>query len=399
MSQKRVARATERAAHRRAVTVAAVMTGAALTLTGCGSGGSQGSMRSGSVAVTATENECAVAASSLPSGPATFAVTNTGDRVTEVYVYAQGDRVIGEVENVGPGTSRDLIIALSAGDYQVVCKPGMVGSGIRTALRVTGSAAPAEPKSALLTDGVASYRAYVRTETQALVDTTGPLVAAIVAGDAAKARELYPSARTHYERIEPVAESFGDLDPSVDMRADDVEPGKPFTGFHRLEQDLFATGDVSGSGPVANALLADTHTLADRIPGLEMTPLSIANGAKSLLDEVAKSKVTGEEERYSHIDLVDFAGNVDGARTAIAALRPVVAGVDPNLATTLDARFTSLQSLLDTHLAAPSDPGAIVGSAYVSYLRLRPDQIKALAAAVDSLSEPLGRVPATVPVQ
>ena len=48
----------------------------------------------------------------------------------------------------------------------------------------------------------------------------------------------------------------------------------------------------------------------------------MANGAKSLLDEVAKSKVTGEEERYSHIDLVDFAANVDGSKYAYTELRP-----------------------------------------------------------------------------
>lgn len=93
-----------------------------------------------SVAVTATDSACEVAKTDLPSGTTTFAVANKGSDVTEVYVYGEGDKVMGEVENIGPGTSRDFTVDLGAGIYEVACKPGQKGDGIRTEIIVAGTA-------------------------------------------------------------------------------------------------------------------------------------------------------------------------------------------------------------------------------------------------------------------
>src|SRR5205085_1933340 len=92
----------------------------------------------GAIDVTATNDRCDVSKTDLEAGKSTFAVKNDGDDVTEVYVYAEGDEVKGEVENIGPGTSRNLTVDLTAGHYELACKPGMKGDGIRTKLSVTG---------------------------------------------------------------------------------------------------------------------------------------------------------------------------------------------------------------------------------------------------------------------
>jgi iron uptake system component EfeO len=378
--------------------LALLVAGTALALAGCGSKSSAGSSASGSgsVAVKASDTKCEVATDSVAAGRRTFAVTNNGSNITEVYVYASGDRVMGEVENIGPSTKRNLTVDLVPGDYQVACKPGMTGNGIRSALKVTGTAVSAAPLSTQLATAVSDYRGYVATEAAALVATTQPFVDAIKAGDVAKAKLLYAAPRTHYERIEPIAESFGDLDPLIDERIDDVTAGQQFSGFHRLEMDLWKTGDISKDGPVADALLANTQKLAAAIPTVEITPLIMANGAKSLLDEVAKSKVTGEEERYSHIDLADFAANVDGSKYAYTELRPVIVKSAPALVATLDSRFASIQ----TALAAHSSTAAVAtstGMPYVLYTTLTPAQVKALAVEVDALSEPLGALAGALP--
>jgi iron uptake system component EfeO len=372
---------------------------AVLAGAGCSSKSSSGSSGSGGskpVSVKASDKTCEVGADSVAAGRNTFEVTNKGSHITEVYVYAAGDRVMGEVENIGPSTKRNLVVDLVPGDYQVACKPGMVGTGIRSAIKVTGTVPSAAPLGAQLTTAVADYRAYVTTETAALVSTAEPFVAAVKAGDVAKAKALYPAPRAHYERIEPIAESFGDLDPLIDERIDDVTGGAQFVGFHRIEQDLWAKGDISKDGPIADQLLANVRKLAASIPTVEITPLIMANGAKSLLDEVAKSKVTGEEERYSHIDLVDFAANVDGSKYAYTELRPVLITGSPALVTTLDTRFSTLEKLLATHAATAADDQK-TGSPYVAYTALTKPEIKALAVEVDALSEPLGQIAGALP--
>lgn len=93
----------------------------------------------GAVAITATDSGCRVAKTDLAAGARSFNVTNGGDKVTEVYVYADGDKVVAERENIGPGTSAIFTADLAAGTYEVACKPGQTGDGIRQTITVTGS--------------------------------------------------------------------------------------------------------------------------------------------------------------------------------------------------------------------------------------------------------------------
>ena len=360
-----------------------------LGLAGCGSAIRNGG--SGELEVTASDTECTVAKTSLPAGRHTFAVTNTGSKVTEFYVYGTGDRVVGEVENVTPGLRRTVTVDLAAGAYQAACKPGMVGDGIRTALTVTGSAA-SQPAHEKLTAAVASYQQYVRAQLDPLVDRTAAFVAAVKAGDRDQAKALYPQARIYYERIEPVAESFGDLDPKIDARENGVEPGGTWTGFRRLEKDLWAgaapgpnatIADLGPDAAIADQLNADVAELKKRVAGLTLEPLQLASGAKELLDEVAANKLTGEEDRYSHTDLWDFQANVEGSRAAIAALRPYLDEREPAVGRALDDRFAAVQAELAKYRS---------GTGFVSYASLNPAQVKELSDALNGLAEPVSKV-------
>ena len=341
---------------------------------------------SGPVAVKASDTACEVAKSQLDAGTHVFTIANKGSKVTEFYVYAEGDRVMGEVENITPGLSRELRVELPAGTYQTACKPGMVGDGIRNTLTVAGSAAPLS-QDAALAQAATSYSSYVVSQSEALQQKTGEFVAAVKAGDMAKAKQLYPVARTYYERIEPVAESFGDLDPKIDARENDVEPGDTWTGFHVLERDLWQTGDVSRSGPVADQLVSDIADLATRAQDLELQPLDLANGALGLLDEIATGKITGEEDRYSHTDLYDFAANLEGSQQAVQSLRPVIADRDPVLATALDDQFQAATAELEKYHT---------GDTWATYTDLTQDQLRALSDAINALAAQVSQVPAVI---
>jgi iron uptake system component EfeO len=356
-------------------------------MAGCGSGGSPSAKGGdGRIEVSAGEQRCDVSRSSLAAGTHTFAVTNTGSQVTEFYVYAPGDRIMGEVENIGPSLTRNLTVELPAGQYETACKPGQVGKGIRGRLTVTGTA-QALSEDAQLAQAVTSYQRYVRSQTDALIDRTTEFVDAVKAGDVAKAKSLFAPARRYWERIEPVAEIFGDLDPRIDGRENDVEPGGKFTGFHRIEKDLWVAGDVAGDGAIADQLLADVEEVVDRANETKLSPVQLANGSKELLDEVATGKVTGEEDRYSHTDLWDFQANLEGSMAAIAALRPVLDDRDPELAKTLDRRFDEVEKELSKHAS---------GDGFVSYTELSKAEIKALSDKVNALGEPLSRVAAVI---
>jgi iron uptake system component EfeO len=343
----------------------------------------------GPISVKAADTSCEVSTTSAPAGKISFSINNSGTKTTEFYLYGTGDRIMGEVENIGPGLTRQLIVEVpDGGTYTTACKPGMVGDGIRAAFTVTGQAARSTDENAKLAEATAGWKRYVQSQVDALVPKTQEFVDAVKKNDVEGAKTLFPISRTYYERIEPVAESFGDLDPKLDGREDDErDPGAAWTGFHRLEKDLWVTGLQPDSGQVADQLMADTKDLQSRIPTLTFTPTELANGAKELLDEVATGKITGEEDRYSHTDLWDFKANVEGSQGAVSALRPVIDDKDKQLGPTLDERFKAVDDLLATYQ---------VGDGYKLYTDLTEADKKKMTDAVDALAEPVSQVAGVV---
>src|SRR6266511_4128082 len=157
------------------------------------------------------------------------------------------------------------------------------------------------------------------------------------------------------------------------------------SGFHRLENERCA--GVRPDPAVADQLTKDVAALKEQVGKVELTPLELANGAKELLDEVAGSKLTGEEDRYSHTDLWDFQANVEGSKAAVAALRPYVDERDSTLGRTLDERFAMVQAELSKYGS---------GDGFVGYQTLSKDQVKALSDALNGLGEPVSKVAAVV---
>lgn len=379
----------------RTPTVLATATLALAALTACsstGSGSASGSQAGagaagdGKITVAATDTECKVAKSELTAGTSTFSITNNGSKVTEFYVYAAGDRVMGELENIVPGLTREVVMELPAGMYETACKPGMTGKGIRGPLKVSGESKPLT-SDAKLAEAVASYKRYIKSQSDTLLDKTKEFTEAVKAGDVDKAKELFPVARTYWERIEPVAEVFGDLDPAIDARENDVADGEEWTGFHRIEKDLWVKKDIGGDGPIADKLMTDVNTIVTKSTALELSPVQLANGAKGLLDEVATGKITGEEDRYSHTDLWDFDANLQGSKAAVQALRPVLEERDADLVKTLDAKFADAETALGAHRS---------GDGWKLHTELSKEDLKVLSDAINALAEPISKVASVV---
>ncbi|MFC5834058.1 iron uptake system protein EfeO [Nonomuraea insulae] len=348
----------------------------------CGSGPAPSPSGPGKITVAASDTECKVAATEVAAGTTTFSITNGGSKVTEFYVYAPGDRVMAEVENIVPGLTRELITELPAGAYETACKPGMIGKGLRNAFKVTGEHKPLNA-DAKLAEATKSYQRYVKSQTDTLLVKTQEFVDAVKAGDIGKGKELFPVSRTYWERIEPVAEIFGDLDPAIDGREADLAEGEEWTGFHRIEKDLWIHRDISKSGPMADKLIADVRTIVAKANATPLTPLNLANGAKELLDEVATGKITGEEDIWSHTDLWDFDANLEGSKAAVQALRPVLEERAPDLVKTLDEKFAAAEAALAAHQK---------GDGWRLHDELSKAELKTLSDTINALAEPISKI-------
>jgi iron uptake system component EfeO len=363
---------------------------AALAVSGCGSS-SNGAKGSKKVAVTLVDSGCTPSQIKVASGPVTFEVTNGGtSKVSEMELKNTAGIILGESENVVEGVPGRFSLNLKPGHYIVNCPTG--SSEDQGKLVASGEAVgqPTGASAKLLEKATSSYRAYVIAQTARLQQGTQRFVAALNAGSVSRAQALFGPTRLHYESIEPVAESFGNLDPDIDARINDVSNIKQWRGFHRIEQILWEKHTTNGTAVYATKLMADVNTLNRKVQAIQLQPAQLANGAVELMNEVANSKITGEEDRYSHTDLSDFQGNLSGSREAFDLLRPALQQTgNTQLAETIDQRFAAVQTSLDRYKRHTT-------LGYELYSELTPADRQKFAVDVDALDEPLSSVAAKV---
>ncbi|KAA9107967.1 iron uptake system protein EfeO [Microbacterium rhizomatis] len=404
---------------RRPLAALAAVSLASLALAGCVAKTAESA--SATLNVTSTDSTCEVSAATAASGNIAFNVTNNGSEITEFYLLAEdGLQIAGEVENVAPGASRTLSLTAQPGEYFTVCKPGMVGDGVgRAAFSVTGDAVAATGDDAeQKQQAVTLYAAFVKDQVGQLVPAVDTFATAYETGDDAAARQQFSTVRASYERIEPVAEALGDLDPKIDYReVDAVAEGMDWTGFHRIEKDLWVpAADALNSDGVtpawqnwqpstteqraafAKQLRTDIQSLYDYVHSDDfLTTLDdqgiagISNGGISLLDEVATGKITGEEDWWSGTDLNDFAANVEGAKMAFTLVRDFADSkgeTGTKLTAEIETGFADLEAALAAH--------GSLASGFVNYRELTDADKRELIDLINALAEPLSQLTGTI---
>lgn len=229
---------------------------------------------------------------------------------------------------------------------------------------------------------VAEYKIYVSKLTQQFARDTKAFTDAVKAGDVEKAKALYAPTRVSYEKIEPIAELFSDLDAAIDSRADDHEKAEAdpeFGGFHRIEHGLWVKNSTEGLAEYADKLQADVEELNKRIVGLTFPPEKVVGGAAVLMEEVAATKISGEENRYSLKDLWDFQANFDGARKVFDLFKPLLVNEDVFIAK-VDGNFDRVYATLSRYKD---------GDGFQDYDKLTDADRRVLAGAVNTLAEDL----------
>jgi len=408
-------------------------------------GGASGSGKAQEITVTLTDDSCQLSSTSFPSGVVTFTITNSGSSPNELEILTEDKlQIISEQENIGPGTTTKLTTSLKEGTCYAACKPNMVGElkGV-TELKITKgadvdvSADEAKAREAAITN----YTAYVRDQAGQLLTATQSFVTAYTSGDTATAQSLYPLARQYYERIEPTAESFGikeagDLDAALDTRVQNLaaSAGKAvtdkeiidgWTGWHRIEADLWAQdpaspfkfADDAARQKVADQLNADTKSLYDLVYGtitgangktFELELEDVAQGASDLLEEVATTKIFGEEETFSHTDLYDFQANLEGAKVAYGNVEDLMKKKDAKLAEKITTQFKTVEDLVAAQATGQTAEGQKTYPDYSTIASVQKDAgekpsdtsytdtQRKFSDAVNALSESLSKVAGTV---
>ena len=345
------------------------------------------------VTVTIHPHSCEPNALTVPAGFNSFRIVNASERAVE-WEILDGVLVVEERENIAPGLSQVINATLAPGDYAITC--GLL-SNPRGTLHVTPTAASeasarARPAMVAFIGPLSEFRVYLSSQGSALTKAVDALSQAIAAGDLAQAQALYVPAREAYQRLAPAAQRLAELDNSINARADyfeqrEQDPG--FIGFHRLEYGLFEQHTTQGLTPIAQQLQANTILLKQQLLAQSLPPEQLVSIVARTLHNLADTRAgSGEEERYSHIDLNGFAANLQVTHKVVDLLRPLLAKNNADLLRTLDEASTAL----DAELAGLKTPQGF--HTYDTVSAGQRQQIshkaKALADALDGIDPALG---------
>jgi iron uptake system component EfeO len=194
-----------------------------------------------------TEAGCQPNAIAAEAGKITFLIHNNRKGEGEWEILNQEEFVVDEREHIPPGVSATMTANIDSGVYEMVC--GLLSSPVGTLTVAATDAGPAKPSVMDLIGPLAEYKVCVKGEVDALVAGVKKLVDAIKVGNLEEAQSVYAPAHLRYERIEPIAELFNDLDGAMDSREDDFEKkaeDPKFLGFHRIEKGIFADKSTNG---------------------------------------------------------------------------------------------------------------------------------------------------------
>lgn len=345
------------------------------------------------IAVIIHAHACEPNALSVPAGRASFRIINRSDRAVE-WEILDGVLVVEERENIAPGLSQVINANLLPGDYAITC--GLL-SNPRGTLHVTPTAesdaqAKAKPSMVAFIGPLSEFRVYLSSQGGALIKAVSALEQAIAAGDLAQAQALYLPAREAYQRLAPAAQRLAELDNAINARADYFEKREQdpaFSGFHRLEYGLFEQHTLGDLTPIAQRLLADVTTLKQQLLAQSLPPEQLVSILVRNLNSLADVRAaSGEEERYSHLDLNGFAANLTVTRKVVDLMRPLLTKSAADLLPGIDSAINAFAAQLDD---------LQVDGHYRSYNRvtaaqrqLIADKAKALAAALDGIDPALG---------
>ncbi|WP_133623859.1 iron uptake system protein EfeO [Erwinia sp. LJJL01] len=341
------------------------------------------------VKVSVNDKQCTPMTLTVDAGKTQFIIKNDSQKALE-WEILKGGMVVEERENIAPSFTQKLTANLEAGEYDITC--GLLSNPKgKLIVKASGSKAnDGKPDVLQLVGPIAEYKVYVTKEVEQLVASTKAFTDAVKAGDLEKAKALFAPTRQHYERIEPIAELFSDLDGAIDAREDDFEKKAEdpnFTGFHRLEKVLFADNTTKGMDKFADQLYTNVLDLQTRINELAFPPGKVVGGAAGLIEEVASSKISGEEDRYSRTDLWDFQANVDGAQKIVNLLRPLVQKQNPQLLAKVDGNFNKVDTILARYRTKDG---------YESYDKLTDADRNALKGPITALAEDLSLLRGTL---
>jgi high-affinity iron transporter len=346
--------------------------------------------------IALSRNGCTGEWTAPKAGRVTFSISNRATRAVDIELISTTTSAIAaEIEVLGPGTTRDLPVTLSADRYAWRCVFDGSAAQVSAAVTVSGRG-DAGPSRIPLTAAemnapLNSYAVFVSRQLALLKTQVAALRRDTSAGDLAKARESWLTAHLTWHRIGAAYNAFGDEGKAVDGLAQGLSHGvgdKGFAGFHKIEYDLWH----GGSAGTIDTEVGDLATAVDKLDTQKFTldPKDVATRAHEILEDTARFQLTGQDDYGSGSSIASAQADVDGERTLLGMLAPLIGKRAPRLVATANADLDAIEKAIG---------GTKSGGQWVAVKDLPLARRQPLNAAVGQAVETLAPVPNLLEIQ
>lgn len=290
--------------------------------------------------VEVSRSACGDGWTAPPAGPQTLQVRNNAAVTMEIdLVDPATGTVFGELEGVGPGTTRALPVNLGNGAYALRCAPEDGTPFVGPTVRVAGGADRPGPAVVPVTNTdllgpLKQYHAYVADGLGTLADQTAALAQAVRSGNRGAAQQAWLAAHLTYERLGAAYNAFGDSDRAINgttagLPAGAADPG--FTGFHRLENGLWHNEPMPALSPVADQLGQAVQKLRTSFANAQINENDLGLRAHEIMENTLQFELTGRTDYGSGSSLATARANLAGTRAVLDVLRPLLTTRFPGL--------------------------------------------------------------------
>jgi high-affinity iron transporter len=336
-------------------------------------------------------------------GRARFAVANRSGHVATIYLFrATSGAIVGQIGALEPGRTRMLTVRLRPGPYAWGCDLRGMPRHVSDAARVPvhGQLGGPGPKPIpLLTGEIAgqmrTYRGNVARQIGVLQAQVATLVQDLRNRDLAASESAWLTAHLTWLDIgqdDGAYGAFGDLGRQIDGTAAGLVDGTAdpgFTGFHRVEFDLWRLGDLAAATRDAAVLASRVQVLARQklATELPLTPLGLSTWTlrpHEILEDALRDSLSGNDDYGSGTGLASVTADVAITHELLTLLEPALAPRSPRLVATARRQLTAVVSAIDATRA---------NGRWIAVAALTPAQRERVDAAVGAALETLAPIP------
>lgn len=314
-----------------------------------------------------------------PPGPGRqrFTVVNDSSQTATVYLFrSDSGAITGTLTGLKPGHSRVLTARLQAKvfyswgcDLKGATRHLSDSEQVPNATQVGGPGKQVVPvNNSELVGPLGAYRRYASHLIGRLHRQVGRLASATASGNAAAAKRDWLTAHMTWLDIgqdDGAYGAFGELGRQIDGTAAGLVGGihsAKFTGFHKVELDLWRDHDVHAAHASATQLRALVSKLAglslkSELPGSTTGLLNFTLRVHEVMEDALRDSLSGEDNYGSDTDLASLTADVAATREFLNLFAPLLTPRSPYIVATARGELTTLARTL----AASRHDGQWVG--------------------------------------